>query len=72
MFVFNPLDPDAVVGDVEIVEDIRRIVLSEYLMDGQQTFQDASFPSNQLRVPLSFLMVQADSTLCSPSVVRTS
>lgn len=44
MNLLDPLDPDTIVGDVEIIEDIRRIILSEDLMDGQQTFQDTSLP----------------------------
>lgn len=39
--ILDPLDPDAVVCDVEVIEDIGRIVLPEDLMDGQQTLQDA-------------------------------
>lgn len=42
--LLDPLDPDAVVGDVEIVEDVGRLVLSEDLVDVKQAFEDAGFP----------------------------
>ena len=43
----NPLDPNAIVWNVEVGEDVGRIVLSEGLMDGQEAFQDAGFTWNK-------------------------
>lgn len=34
------LDPDAVVGDVKVIEDVGRVILSEDLVDIQQALQD--------------------------------
>lgn len=42
--LLNPLDPDAVVADVEIVQDVRGLVLPEDLVDVQQALQDAGLP----------------------------
>lgn len=47
MNLLDPLDPDAVVRDVEVVEDVRRLVLSEDLVDGQQALQDAGLAWNK-------------------------
>lgn len=45
--ILDPLDPDAVVCDVEVIEDIGWIVLPEDLMDGQQTLQDTGLPCDK-------------------------
>lgn len=48
MYVFvnllDPLDPDAVVCDVQIVQYVGRIVLSEHFVNIQQAFEDTGFP----------------------------
>lgn len=40
----DPLDPDAVVGDVQIVQYVGRLVLSEHFVNIQQAFEDTGFP----------------------------
>lgn len=47
MNLLNPLDPNAVVGDVEVIEDVSRLIVSEDLMDGQQAFQDKGLTWNE-------------------------
>lgn len=42
--LLNPLDPDAVVADVQIVQDVRRLVLPEDLVNVQQALEDAGLP----------------------------
>lgn len=42
--VLHPLDPDAVVADVEVVQDVCRLVLPEDSVDVQQALQDAGLP----------------------------
>lgn len=44
MNLLDPLDPDAVVGDVQIVQYVGRVVLSEDFVNIKQAFQDAGFP----------------------------
>lgn len=39
----DPLDPDAVVCDVQIIQDVSWVVLSEDFVDVQQAFEDAGF-----------------------------
>lgn len=38
------LDPDTVVGDVQIVEYVGRVILSEDLVNIKQAFEDAGSP----------------------------
>lgn len=40
MDLLDFLDPDAVVGDVKVVEDVGGVILSEDLVDIQQALQD--------------------------------
>lgn len=42
--LLDPLDPDAVVCDVQIVQYVGRVVLSEDFVNIQQAFEDAGFP----------------------------
>lgn len=42
--LLNPLDPDAVVADVEVVQYVRGLVLPEDFVDVQQALQDAGLP----------------------------
>lgn len=42
--LLDSLDPDAVVCDVEIVQYVGRVVLSEDFVNIQQAFEDAGFP----------------------------
>ena len=42
--LLDPLDPDAVVCDVQIVQYVGRVVLSEDSVDIQQAFEDTGFP----------------------------
>lgn len=42
--LLHPLDPDAVVADVEVVEYVRRLVLPEDSVNVQQALQDAGLP----------------------------
>lgn len=42
--LLDPLDPDAVVGDVQIVQYVRGLVGSEDLVDVQQALEDADLP----------------------------
>lgn len=42
--LLDSLDPDAVVCDVQIVQYVCRLVLSEDFMNIQQAFEDAGFP----------------------------
>lgn len=42
--LLHPLDPDAVVADVEVIQDVRRLVLPEDSVDVQQALQDAGLP----------------------------
>ena len=44
MNLLDPLDPDAVVCDVQIVQYVGRLVLSEDFVDIQQAFEDTSSP----------------------------
>lgn len=44
MNLLHPLDPDAVVADVEIVQYVRRLVLPEHFVNVQQALQDAGLP----------------------------
>lgn len=45
--LLDPLDPDAVVCDVQIVQYVGRVVLSEDFVNIQQAFEDAGFPCAQ-------------------------
>lgn len=40
----DPLDPDAVVADVQVVEDVGRLVLPEDSVNLQQASEDAGLP----------------------------
>ena len=40
----DPLDPDAVVCDVQIIQDVGRVVFSEDFVNIQQAFEDTGFP----------------------------
>lgn len=40
----DPLDPDAVVCDVQVVQDVGRLVLAEDFVDFQHAFEDAGLP----------------------------
>lgn len=42
--LLDPLDPDAVVGDVQVVQYVRGLVGSEDLVDVQQALEDADLP----------------------------
>lgn len=42
--LLDPLDPDAVVCDVQVVQYVGRIVLSEDFVNIHQTFEDTGFP----------------------------
>lgn len=42
--LLGPLDPGAVVRDVQIVQDVGRVVLSEHFVNIQQAFKDTGFP----------------------------
>lgn len=42
--LLDPLDPDAVVGDVQIVQNVGGVALSEDLVNIQQALEDAGFP----------------------------
>lgn len=42
--LLNPLDPDAVVADVEVVQDVGRLVLPEDFVNVQQAPEDAGLP----------------------------
>lgn len=42
--LLDPLDPDAVVCDVQIVQYVGRVVLSEDFVNIQQAFEDTGFP----------------------------
>jgi len=44
VYLLDPLDPDAVVCDVQIVQYVSRVVLSEDFVDIQQALEDAGFP----------------------------
>lgn len=44
MNLLDPLDPDAVVCDVQIVQYVGRVVLSEDFVNIQQAFEDTGFP----------------------------
>lgn len=39
----DPLNPDAVVGDVQIIQYVGRLVLSEDFVNIQQAFEDTGF-----------------------------
>jgi hypothetical protein len=43
----DSLDPDAVVCDVQVVEDVGGVVLPEHSVDVQQALQDTSFACTQ-------------------------
>lgn len=45
--LLDPLDPDAVVCDVEIVEYIGWVILSEDFVDIQEALEDAGFSCAQ-------------------------
>lgn len=42
--LLDPLDPDAVVADVQVVEDVGRLVLPEDSVNLQQASEDAGLP----------------------------
>lgn len=42
--LLDPLDPDAVVCDVQIVQYVGWVVLSEHFVNIQQAFEDTGFP----------------------------
>lgn len=42
--LLHPLDPDAVVADVEVVQYVRGLVLPEDLVNVQQALEDAGLP----------------------------
>lgn len=42
--LLDPLDPDAVIGDVQIIQYVGRVVLSEDFVNIQQAFEDTGFP----------------------------
>lgn len=42
--LLNPLDPDAVVCDVQVVQYVGWVVLSEDFVNIQQAFEDTGFP----------------------------
>lgn len=44
MNLLDLLDPDTVVGDVQIVEYVGRVILSEDLVNIKQAFEDAGSP----------------------------
>ena len=44
MDLLDPLDPSAVVCEVQIVQDVGRVVLSEHFVNIQQAFEDTGFP----------------------------
>lgn len=45
--LLDPLDPDAVVCNVQIVQYVGWVVLSEDFVNIQQAFEDADFPCAQ-------------------------
>lgn len=49
--LLDPLDPDAVVCDVQIVQYVGRVVLSEDFVNIQQAFEDAGFPCARQHTP---------------------
>lgn len=49
--LLDPLDPDAVVGDVQVVQDVGRVVLPEHSVDIQQAPEDAGLPWAEERAP---------------------
>lgn len=42
--LLDPLDPDAVIADVQVVEDVGRLVLPEHSVNLQQASEDAGLP----------------------------
>lgn len=47
MDLLDPLDPDAIVGDVQIIQYVGWVILSEDFVDIQQTFKDTGFSWTQ-------------------------
>lgn len=63
-YLLDPLDPDAVVGDVQVVEDVGGLVLPEDSVDLQQAPEDAGLPWTQQNTGSSLIHQLIHSVIC--------